>query len=255
MAQTTTILITGVKSGIGKALLTTYLARDNYLVIAAIRDGPDSEPAKTLEALPTGKNTKIIVVKYDAGSKESNEAMVQDLKDKHNVTSLDIVIANAGILKHWGPVREVKIEDLSEHLSIHTFGPILLYQVTAPLLDKSKQTPKFFIISSSLGSNGLMDDYAPMQMIAYNMAKSAINHAAGRIHREEEKMVIVPVQPGWIATDMGSRAAVWAGMNEKDPPVKLEDSVAGITSLVDRATKEEHSGKFWDATNGKQLPW
>ena len=254
MAPSTTVLITGTKSGIGKALLAAYAARDNTTIIAAIRDGPDSGPAKTLEALPTGTNSKIVVVKYDASSERSVKEMVSHLQNELNISTLDVVIANAGILKQWGPVREVKADEILEHFTIHTLGAIMLYQATAPLLDNSEQTPKFFIISSSLGSNGLMDQYAPMKMIAYNMAKAAVNHAAGRIHREEDKIAVVPVQPGWIATDMGSRAAVWAGMNASDPPVKMEESVSGLMHLFDHATKEEHSGKFWNQ-NGEMLPW
>ena len=254
MASKTTVLITGTKSGIGRNLLAAYASRKNTLVIAAIRDGPDSVPAKELEAIPTGDGSKIVVVKYDAGSETSADEMVSYLESAHKITSLDIVVANAGILKQWGPVREVKSDEILEHFVIHTLGPIRLYKATAPLLDKSEQTPKFFIISSSLGSNALMDNYAPMKMIAYGMAKAAVNFAASRIHREEDKIVVVPVQPGWIATDMGSRAAVWAGMNPNDPPVKMEDAVSGLMTVFDSANKEEYSGKFWNQNN-EILAW
>lgn len=242
-----------VSMNVGKAFLTAYAARDNVLVIAAIRDGPDSAPARELEALPTGTNSKVIVAKYDATSEQSVHDMVAYLQSEHNIRSLDIVIASAGILKQWGP-RDVKSEDILEHFTVHTLGAIRLYRATIGLLDKSVQTPKFFIISSALGSNGLMDQYAGMKMIAYNMAKGAQNLAAGRIHREEDRLIIIPVQPGWIATDMGSRAAVYAGMKASDPPVALEDSVAGLLKLFDRATKEEHSGRFWNQ-KGEEIPW
>ena len=254
MQPQTTVLITGTKSGIGKALLSAYALRDNHLIIAAIRDGPNSKPAAELEALPVGKGSKIIVAKFDASSDTSSKEMASYLQSEHGVTRLDTVISNAGILKHWGPVREVKTEDMYEHFDIHVIGTIRLYQATAPLLDKSEQTPKFLIISSSLGSNGLMDDYAPMQMIAYGMAKTSQNFLASRIHREESKIVVVPMQPGWIATDMGSRAAVWAGMSPNDPPVQMDDAVHGMMGVFDAANKEKYSGKFWNQEH-KQLPW
>ena len=254
MAPSTTALITGTKSGIGNGLLAAYAARDNTLAIAVIRDGPNTEAAKKLEALPTGKNSKVIAAKYDASSETSVKEMVSYLQSAHNITSLDVVVANAGILKQWGTVREVKGEEILEHFNIHTLGAIRLYQATVPLLDQSQTTPKFFIISSTLGSNGLMDQYLPLKMIAYNMAKAAVNYAAGKMHREEEKLVVVPVQPGWIATDMGSRAAVWAGMKASDPPIALEDSIEGLMNVFDTATKEEHSGRFFDQ-KGQALPW
>jgi NAD(P)-dependent dehydrogenase (short-subunit alcohol dehydrogenase family) len=62
-----------------------------------------------------------------------------------------------------------------------------------------------------MGSNALMDQYVASQMIAYSMSKSAVNFAAGRIHREEDHLVVCPVHPGWIATAMGSKAAELRG--------------------------------------------
>ena len=254
MAAETSILITGAKTGIGKALLESYAARDNHLVIAAIRDGPRSDKARELEAVPKGANSRVIVVKYDASSEASVTEMASQIRTLHKVTALDVVIANAGILKQWGPVRHVSAADMLEHFGIHAMGALQLYQATAPLLDNSALTPKFFIISSSLGSNGLLGSYAKMQMVAYNTAKAAVNYIAGRIDQEEERLVILPIQPGWIATDMGSRAAVFAGMDSADPPVKLEDSVKGMLRVFDNATKEQHSGRFWDYQNAL-VPW
>ena len=254
MTPITTVLITGSKSGIGRALLEAYSARDSHLVIAAIRDGPNTDKAKELEAIPTGPNSKIVVVKYDASSEDVVKDMVSSLRSAHNLTALDIVIANAGILKQWGPAREASSEDMVEHFTVHALGALQLYQATAPLLDKSTQTPKFFIISSGLGSNALLDSYGKMQLISYNTAKAAVNYIAGKIHQEEERLVVLPIAPGWIATDMGSRAAVFAGMEASDPPVKLEESIKGLLGVFDKATKEDYSGKFWDQ-NHEQVPW
>jgi norsolorinic acid ketoreductase len=53
---------------------------------------------------------------------------------------------------------------------------------------------------------------------------------------------------------MGNHAAELAGMSSADVPVTLEDSVKGVVSVIDNATKEEHSGRFWDQ-NGVQMPW
>ncbi|KAK5117857.1 hypothetical protein LTR85_008631 [Meristemomyces frigidus] len=254
MPYDTIVLITGAKTGIGKGLLATYAQRPNTLAIAAIRDGPDSSPAQTLTSLSVGEGSKVLVAKYDAGSPTAAEELANDLRDKYEITHLDVVIANAGILKAYGPARTVKFEDLQEHLLINTIAPILLYQQTAPLLEHSKQeTPRFFIISSTLGSNALMDNY-PLQLIAYGMSKAAVNFAAGRIHREEERIAIIPVQPGWVQTAMGEKAAAFAGMEAKDVPTTLEESVSGLMKVFDGATKEGQSGRFWDQ-EGKEVPW
>ncbi|OAP59194.1 hypothetical protein AYL99_06492 [Fonsecaea erecta] len=250
MSFANTILVTGSKSGIGKGLLATYAARPNTLAIAAIRDGPDSEAAKTLTSLPVGAGSKIIVAKYDASSKTAAVELADYLKSVYNVSALDVVVANAGILKHFGPAKEASAETIMEHLQINTLAPILLYQGTQELLNASRQSPKFFIISSSIGSNSLQDHY-PLPVIAYGMSKAAVNWAVSRIHREEDRITVVAMQPGWVQTAMGNTAAELAGMKPEEVPVKLEDSVSGLISVFDKADKATYSGKFWDQ-NGAQ---
>ena len=253
MTQNTVVLVTGAKAGIGKGLLKAYAQRSNTTVVAAIRDDPNSAAAKELLSLSTAKDSKIIVAQYDAGSKAAAEGLTTYLENEHHIDRLDIVVANAGILHHYGPAKNVTPEELQEHLMVNTIAPILLYQGTATLLNRSEKEPKFFIISSTIGSNALMNEY-PMPMIAYGLSKAAVNFAAGRIHREEERIIVVPVQPGWTHTAMGEKAAVWAGMEAKDVPIALDDSVHGLMKVFDSATKAESSGRFWDQ-NGKEVPW
>lgn len=251
--MTTTVLITGSKSGIGKGLLATYASRPNTTVIAAIRDGKSSSAAKELETLPTGQGSKVIVTAYDASSSSAAADVVADLKSNYSIKALDVVIANAGILKQFGPVSKVKVDELQEHYQINTLAPILLYQSTAELLHASSQTPKFFVISSTLGSNTLTESYT-MPMIAYGMSKAALNYVASKLHHEDAKTVVMPLQPGWVQTAMGEKAAELNGMSAEDVPVTLEQSVNGLITVFDKATKEEYSGKFLDQ-NGNVVPW
>jgi norsolorinic acid ketoreductase len=253
MSPQANVLITGCKTGIGKGLLAAYALRPNTTAIAAIRDGPASSSASDIASLPTGPGSKIIVVEYDASSRSAATEMVTNLGKEHLIKDLDVVVANAGILKGFGATKDALPEDIMEHLTINTLAPILLYQACAPLLNESKQEPKFFVISSSLGSNTLMDGF-PMPLVAYGMSKAAINFAVGKMHREEKRMVVVPVQPGWVQTAMGERAASIVGMEAKDVPVTLEASVNGLLGVFDAATKGTHSGKFWDQNND-MVPW
>ena len=251
--MTTTVLITGSKSGIGKGLLSTYVLRPNTIAIAAIRDGSDSPAAAALTSLPVGKGSKVIVENYDASSKTASLELVAALKAKHGITVLDVVYGNAGILKQFGPVKEVSAEALSEHFNINTVAQILLYEATQPLLNASAQEPKFLVISSILGSNSNQDTYT-WPIVAYGMSKAAINYALGKIHREEKRIIAIPFQPGWVQTDMGESAAEMAGMEKGQVPVTLQESVAGLLATADIATKEHHSGKFYDQ-KGNVLAW
>ena len=248
--MSTTVLVTGSKSGIGKGLLEAYAARPNTIAIAAIRDGPDSAAAKELTSLAVGKDSRIVVVKYDAGSTTAATEMVSILKSKYGINHLDVVIANAGILKHFGPATEASAETLVEHIQINTIAPILLYQATHALLTASSE-PKFFIISSDLGSMGDMKRL-PLPMLAYGMSKAAVNYAAVKFHHEDSKITVVPVQPGWVQTNMGQKAADIAGVAQV--PVTIKDSIAGLMKVFDSATKSETSGTF-PTFEGAIIPW
>jgi len=243
--QQTVVLVTGAKTGVGKGLLAAYASRPSTTAIAVIHDGAKSPSADALTSLPTGHGSKIIVVKYDASSETSVKEMVKILANEHAVTSLDVVVANAGILKSYGATKHALPADIMEHLAINTLGPILRYPATASVLNQSKQEPKFFVISSRIGSNAVMDNY-PMPVLAYGLSKAAVNFAAGKIHREEERIVMVPVQPAWVQTAMGEKAASIRGLEAKDVPVTLKASVVGLLEVFDAATKKGHSGKFLD---------
>ena len=53
-------------------------------------------------------------------------------------------------------------------------------------------------------------------------------------------------------TEMGNGSATKHGM--KEAPVKLEDSISGMLSVFDSATRETHGGRFW-SEKGELLPF
>ena len=244
--MSTTVVVTGSKSGIGKGLLASYASRSNHIVVAAIRDGLDSEAGKALLSLPVGSGSKIIVKKYDASSTSAATGLVEELESKDGLTKLDIVVANAGILKTMENVAGTSAEDFTEHFNINALSPILLYQATAALLNKSKQTPKFLVVSTRLASIGLQSSL-PLPLAAYNVSKAAVNLAVARIHADEPKIVALPVHPGFVATNMGNRAVAKLGIDpnsDQNPAISVDESVAGMLKVFDNATKENESGKF-----------
>ena len=57
--------------------------------------------------------------------------------------------------------------------------------------------------------------------------------------------------PGWVQTDMGTGAAKGVGM--EDAPVALEDSIKGLITQFDAASREK-SGTF-TTQEGENIPW
>lgn len=93
----------------------------------------------------------------------------------------------------------------------------------------------------------------PFDTVAYGMSKVAVGYAMRKLHFENPEIVVQPLHPGWVKTEMGQYAADNSGL-VKEPPMEVEECVDGLLREVDRATKEETSGRFiaWD---GKEVPW
>jgi len=119
---------------------------------------------------------------------------VEELKTKYGIDKLDVVIANAGIGKHWGTALSTPEEEFVDHFQINTIGPLILFQATWPLLDRVA-APKFVVMTSQIGTIGGME-HVPLPAIAYGVSKAAVNFVARKIHFEHEKLLVVPIHPG-----------------------------------------------------------
>jgi norsolorinic acid ketoreductase len=227
MSSQSVILVTGANRGLGKGLAQAYVSRPNTIVIATTRD-LESASSKALYTLPTGKDSKIIVVKLDANRDEDAQEAVEELKATHGINHIDTVIANAGIANYWGPTVSTPVSAFHEHFNVNLIGAITLFQATNPLLEKST-SPKFVYISTGLASIGEMENWA-LPGVAYGASKAAGNYVMRKIHIEHPELTVFPIHPGWVQTDMGNAGAVAVGMDEA--PVSLEDSIDGMVSKV-----------------------
>lgn len=116
------ILILAV--GIGKGIVASILGRPDTVVIAAIRDLSNSSE---ISSLPTAPGSRLIIVKVDGKSPSDATIAIESLQSQ-GITHIDVLIANSGVLDQWGPVSEVKSQDLRDHFEINTIAPIALFQ-------------------------------------------------------------------------------------------------------------------------------
>ena len=165
-------------------------------MIAAVRD-PQASTSE-LRCLFKGPSSNLIVVKIDNISVSDASTAAAELQATHSITHIDILIANSGIGKVYAPASQTKIEDVREHFSVNTLGPLRLFQAMCPLLLKSNKSPKFVVLSTAVASIGLTPTF-PLQTAAYGASKSAINFIVRRIHAEEEWLVTFPISPGCCA--------------------------------------------------------
>ncbi|KAI8826048.1 uncharacterized protein EV422DRAFT_151001 [Fimicolochytrium jonesii] len=241
------ILVTGANRGIGLGLVKAFAERPNTIVFATARN-----PAKSEELQAYVKqHTNVHILKLEATSDEDHKKVAEEIKKV--VNGLDVVVINAGISSPKdGYGSNVSIEAFRETLEVNTLGPLRGWQAFSSLL-KAKQTRKFFVISSLLGSITEIPQAAEFPTIAYNTSKSAVNSLTRKLAYENKKdnFSIQPLHPGWVATDMGNTGAAAAGL--KEAPVKVPDSVKGLVALIDKATPE-NTGTFW-GFDGQEIAW
>lgn len=240
----TVVFITGANRGIGKGLVQQYLAKPNHTVIGTVRDPASS---KSLDELPRGEGSSLIVVKLDVTKQADAKEAVAEIVSK-GIDHLDIVIANAGVCYAWPKVSEVTIEDLQGHFVPNVHGLLFTYQATLPLLRKSTNGKWITIGSCSAWLENQLD----MPNAAYATSKVAAHWLTKAIHREEPELTAFPIDPGWVQTDLGNHGAHHFGFEAA--PLSAEKSTEGIVKVVGEATRESHGGKLiqWD---GAMLAW
>jgi len=227
------ILITGANRGLGLEFTRQYLQR-GARVIATTRH---ANRAAALNHLAGEFPGHLTVLPLDAANAASIDELVRELSVLG--VSIDLLIANAGVLISGERLGELSAEDMEMSLRVNAIGPVLLTQALLPLLARGS---KAVYLSSVLGSISARDSfYNP----SYCMSKAALNMGMRVLSfaLAERAISAFSVHPGWVRTDMGGDKA----------PLQASDSVAGLIRLIETRTPA-HAGQFF-AHDGEALPW
>ncbi|KAI0197880.1 Nor-1 [Astrocystis sublimbata] len=241
----TTVLITGVNRGLGRALAEAYLSRPDHVVIGSVRD-ESSPSAKSLKAITPASGTRLILVKIANDSETDAAAAVEAIK-ADGVSSLDLVIANAAIANRFARLEAIDMSDFSEFYHVNVFGVMRLYLATYPLLKAAadnKGSPKFVAISSVASRITKLKENVPFMLGSYGSSKAAVNYLVRRAHVENDWLQAFLLEPGVIQTDMGNEGSQYFGWPEA--PIKVADSCAGLLKQIDESSREKTSGNFFD---------
>ena len=189
-------LITGSTRGIGHEVARQLAAREHRVIVTG---RSDKEAAKAAAKI----GTDAIGHALDAADPESIEALARFLENE--IGRLDVLVNNAGILLDEGKsIVDVAPDEFEQTWRVNTLGPFLLTKRLAPLLRRSKHG-RVVNVSSGAGQLSSMSSYAP----SYSVSKTALNAVtilfANALRRDG--VLVNCVDPGWVRTDMGGRAA------------------------------------------------
>ena len=232
-SERTTLLVTGANRGIGLELVRQALARGDR-VFATCRD-PDA--ASDLTALGTQHRDTLSIQQLDVSSDASVAAMAEGL----GASRIDVLVNNAGI---YGGERQQRAnmdhDAWADAFAVNAMAPLRVAHAVMPCLRRSER-PRIVTLTSIMGS---MQNVGSINY-AYSSSKAAANKVMTLLAQElrPEGIVVVPVHPGWVRTDMGGPGA----------DLSAEQSARGLLAVIDGLTSER-SGRFlsWD---GSELPW
>ncbi|KAF2831859.1 NAD(P)-binding protein [Ophiobolus disseminans] len=253
-STSTTVLITGGNSGIGKGLVAAYLALPSHTVIAAVRN-PARADAQALASLPKAEDSNLVVLQISDGASASAIASgISTLKSDHGINKLDIVIANAGHGDLSPKLIDTPVFEIQKVIEINAYGPFELFKATLPLLRHS-ECAKFCYISSLGGSLTSMNNVA--NLAPYGASKALANFLFKWLSLDIKDVVIWAQHPGSVRTTMGQmgfEALKDLGIDMSPYIISLEESVGGIQKVIKEADGGNAHGKFL-GPDGAEIPW
>ncbi|NUS91924.1 MAG: SDR family oxidoreductase [Nocardia sp.] len=211
--MTTTALVTGASSGIGRATAALLVQR-GYRVIGTSRD-----PGKIAES------ARIAGVEYRALDLTDRAGIEQFGAD---LGPVDVLVDNAGESQS-GPIEELPIEAIERLFQLNVFGAVRLAQLVLPGM-RERGYGRIIMVGSMLASFPLA------YRSSYVATKAAIKGFAdaARLETAPFGVWISTVEPGSIATGIGERRTKYIAA----------DSVyaADFRTMITRLDRNEKSG-------------
>ena len=222
----TTILITGISRGIGRAIALRFLD-EGYFVIGTSTSG---------EVDFTSDN--LIVYQLDLSKSKS----IKDCADKIISANkkIDILINNAGVALDIEK-EEMDILDLRQTIEINLIGTIDFTEQIIPTMNIGGH---ILNTSSSAGSLSRTIESDDWSYPAYRISKTAINmYTRTFAIRLKDKILVSSYHPGWVKTDMGGT----------DADMTPEEASSYAFGLATKGFGTIETGQFW--FKGEKFAW
>lgn len=226
-----TVVITGANRGIGLGLTRSFLERGKR-VIATHRTPGASGDLRALAGSGSLSLSQLDVIDGASVSRLSSELAGQ---------VVDVLVNNAGIT--GGPHQGVEDMDYGAWLDAFEVNAIAPFRLATALRVNLMRAPRPRVVTLSSQMASL--NRKSRGSFAYRSSKAAVNKVMQVLALEfsEDGIIVCPVHPGWVRTDMG-------GSNAE---ISVEESASGLVDLIDSLTPAQ-SGRFW-TWEGNEHPW
>ncbi len=239
MADVVMVTGTGRSYALGYNLVLRYLEAGDT-IIATVR-----KPSADVDALKEKYGDRLIVATMDLLDSESVNRAAKDVAEK--VDHIDTLINNAvGVSPYCDKgFFEADLDLIPKTIDLIAVGTMRVIKAFYPLLTKAEGTALIMNISSEAGS---IEKCYRTNMLDYGMGKAALNMATMNLFntfRDEKKVNIFAVHPGWIRTD-----------GKEDNPAPLSSyEAAGILKDLFAERREDFTGHRFITNEGLDYPF
>lgn len=205
-----TILITGGSAGIGRALAERFHAAGNKVIITGRRQG-------ALDAV-TRACPGMVAYAADMADGQATVDLAARVIADH--PALNVVIANAGIMRVEDPTTRRDLTDAEETVETNLLGPIRLIDALVDHL-KARQNSAIVTVTSGLGHVPLV--FAP----TYSATKAAIHSYTLSLRQLLAGQVeVIELVPPGVQTDLTP------GQATRDGYMPLRDFIDEVMALL-----------------------
>lgn len=194
-------LVTGVSSGLGKAIAGTALDA-GHKVVGTVRR---QEDAAAFEATAPGRAMAIRLDVTDTGSIVPAVAKIEK-----EIGPIDVLVNNAGY-GHEGVLEESTMAELRHQFEVNTFAPVAFMQAVLPYM-RARRAGRIVNVTS-------MGGIITMPGISfYHGSKFALEGIGESLGKEVRELgiFVTAVEPGGFRTDWAGRSMVRAGRSIAD---------------------------------------
>jgi NAD(P)-dependent dehydrogenase (short-subunit alcohol dehydrogenase family) len=217
--STSTFLITGVSSGLGRSIAEAALRAGHRVVGTVRRTGA----AADFEALAPGRAIARVL---DLTREDEIRPAVESIET--DIAPIDVLVASAGY-GHEGTFEESTMEDLRRQFEVNVFGTVAVMKAVLPGM-RQRRHGHIFIVTSV---GGLV---ASPTLSFYHGSKFAMEGIAASLAPEVAPfgVRVTAIAPGGFRTD-------WSGRSM----VRTPRSIADYDDLLDpiRQARQAHNGQ------------
>jgi NAD(P)-dependent dehydrogenase (short-subunit alcohol dehydrogenase family) len=209
------ILITGVTSGIGRALVGAFAKGGDRVIGVARR-------SDRLDQLKQELGDKFTAITGDLSTIEGVDAVMALLGDK--TAEIDVLVNNAGIMK-FSPTQTLSAVDLQAQIGINLVTPIWLTRQILPGMITRKSGLVVNIASA-------VAEMAAPKLAAYSAAKAGLIQFTKTIAAEfvEQGIRAIAIAPGPVQTNLVDKFTM--AMIVKNVPIKRAATVDEIANFI-----------------------